>query len=95
VAACASWGPLLFVSDGVVTYIDAVRKAFRTRQAGTGGRLRLIGWPDLAITQVVKQYAGWAVTGTIHRLVQGSVQVFQTLLWSTPHCQVLNTAFIE
>jgi transposase-like protein len=95
VAACASFGPLLFVSDGLVTYIDAVHKAFRTRQTGTGGRPRLISWPDLAIAQVVKQYAGRAVTGTIHRLVQGSVQVFLTLLWSTAGCQVLNTAFIE
>lgn len=95
VAACASFGPLLFVSDGLVTYIDAVRKAFRTRHTGTGGRPRLVGWPDLAIAQVVKQYAGRAVTGTLHRLVQGSVQVFLTHLWSTPGCQVLNTAFIE
>ena len=95
VAACASFGPLLFVSDGLVTYIDAVRKAFRTRQCGTGGRARLIGWPDLAIAQVVKQYSGRAVTGTKHRLVQGSVRLFLTLLWSTPGCQVLNTAFIE
>jgi transposase-like protein len=95
VAACASWGPLLFVTDGLVTYIDAVRKAFRTRQGGTGGRPRLVGWPELAIAQVVKQYAGRAVTGTIHRLVHGSVEVFLTLLWSTKGCQVLNTAFIE
>lgn len=95
VAACATCGPLLFVSDGLATYIDAVRKAFRTRQAGTGGRPRLSPWPELAIAQVVKQYAGRAVTGTHHRLVQGSVQLFLTLLWSTPGCQVLNTAFIE
>jgi len=95
VAACAQLGPLLLVSDGLVTYIDAVRKAFRTRQMGTGGRPRLLGWPDLVIAQVVKQYAGRAVTGTLHRLVQGSMQVFLTLLWSTPGCQVLNTAYIE
>lgn len=95
VAACAQLRPLLFVSDGLVTYIDAVRKAFRTRQTGTGGRPRLLRWPDLVIAQVVKQYAGRAVTGTLHRLVQGSVQVFLTLLWSTPGCQVLNTAYIE
>jgi len=95
VAACAMWGPLLFVTDGLTTYIDAVRKAFRTRETGTGGRPRLVGWPDLVITQVVKQYAGRAVTGTIHRLVHGSVRTFLTLLWSTPQCQVLNTAFIE
>ena len=95
VAACAQWGPLLFVSDGLSTYIDVVRKAFRTRQTGTRGRPRLIPWPELVIAQVVKQYAGRAVTGTIHRLVHGLVPTFLTLLWSTPGCQVLNTAYIE
>jgi len=95
VAACASFGPLLFVTDGLTTYIDVVRKAFRTRQSGTGGRPRLLIWPDLVIAQVIKQYAGRAVTGTIHRLIHGSVRMFLTLLWSTPGCQVLNTAFIE
>ena len=95
VAACASFGPLLFVTDGLKTYIEVVRCAFRTRQSGTGGRPRLIGWPDLVIAQVVKHYAGRAVMGTIHRLVHGSVRMFLTLLWSTPGCQVLNTAFIE
>jgi len=95
VAACARRGALLFVTDGLTTYIDVVRKAFRTRQPGTGGRPRLVPWPDLAIAQVVKQYAGRAVTGAIHRLVQGSVRTFLTLLWSTPGCRVLNTAYIE
>jgi transposase-like protein len=95
VAACAMCRPLLFVSDGLSTYIDVVRKAFRTRQGGTGGRPRLVGWPDLVIAQVVKLYAGRAVTGTLHRLVVGSVELFLTLLWSTPQCQVLNTAYIE
>lgn len=95
VAACASFGPLLFVTDGLTTYIDVVRKAFRTRQSGTGGRPRLLTWPDLVIAQVVKQYAGRAVTGALHRLVHGSVRMFLTLLWSTPGCQVLNTAYIE
>jgi transposase-like protein len=95
VAGCASFGPLLFVTDGLKTYIDVVRRAFRSRQSGTGGRPRLIGWPDLVIAQVVKQYSGQAVTGTLHRLVQGSVRLFLTLLWSTKGCQVLNTAYIE
>ena len=95
VAACASFGPLLFVTDGLKTYIDVVRRAFRTRQTGTGGRPRLVVWPDLVIAQVIKQYTGRAVTGTIHRLVHGSVRMFLTLLWSIPQCQVLNTAFIE
>lgn len=95
VAACASFGPLLVVTDGLATYGDAVRKACRTRQDGTGGRPRLVDWPDLVIAQVVKQYAGRAVAGVVHRLVHGGVQMFLTLLWSTPGCAVLNTAFIE
>jgi transposase-like protein len=95
VAGCASFGPLLFVTDGLKTYIDVVRRAFRTRQGGTGGRPRLTIWPNLVIAQVIKQYAGRAVSGTIHRLVEGSVRMFLTLLWSTPGCQVLNTAYIE
>ncbi len=95
VARCAACGPLLFVSDGLKTYIEVVRRAFRTAQRGRSGRPRLVGWPDLVIAQVVKQYAGRAVTGCVHRLVHGSAAQFLTLLWSTPGCEVLNTAFIE
>lgn len=94
-AACASFGPLLVVTDGLTTDIDTVRRAFRTRQMGSGGRPRLIGWPDLVMAQGVKQDTGHAMTGTIHRLAHGSGRMFLTLLWSTPGCQVLNTAFIE
>lgn len=95
VAGCAQVGPLLFVSDGLSTYIDVVRNAFRTRQTGTSGRPRLIPWPALAIAQLVKQYAGRAVSGTVHRLVHGRTRLLPTLRWSTPGCQVLNTAYIE
>lgn len=95
VVACAQWGPLLFVTDGLRTYINVVQQAFRTRQPGACGRPRLVPWPEVVIAQVVKQYAGRAVTGTIHPRVQGSVRLFLTLLWSTPGCQVLNTAYIE
>jgi hypothetical protein len=35
------------------------------RQTGTGSRARLIGWEDLLIAQVIKQYAPRAVTGAI------------------------------
>lgn len=95
VVACAAKAPLLFVTDGLMTYVDVVRKAFRSPQMGERGRPRLIEWPNIVIAQVVKQYAGRAVTGVQHRLIQGSVQLFLTLLWTTPGCQVLNTAYIE
>jgi hypothetical protein len=41
--ACASFGPLLFMTYGLKTYIDIMRCAFRTRQISAGGRSRLIG----------------------------------------------------
>ena len=48
------------------------------------------------LTQTLeKQYAGRAVTGTIHQLVHELVPTFLMLLWSTPGCQVLNTASSE
>jgi len=80
VAACAQWGPLLFVTDGLVIYIDAVRKAFRTRQSGTGGRPRLIPWPDLAIAQVVKQYAGRGQTPAMAAGISDHVWTVSELL---------------
>lgn len=33
VAVCAKWGPLLFVTDGLSTYIDVVRKALLARKS--------------------------------------------------------------
>src|SRR4029079_2971245 len=49
----------------------------------------------MALAQLVKQYAERTVSGTLHRLELGSVEVFLTQLWSTPGCPLLNTAFIE
>jgi transposase-like protein len=95
VAACALPRPLLLVTDGLSTYVNAFRKAFRTAVRVPHGRPRLVIWPDLVIAQVVKQYAKRCVTGTVHRLVEGSIGQFLTLLWSTPGCTTLNTAFIE
>jgi hypothetical protein len=76
VAAYTSFDPLLFVSDGLTTYIDAARKAFRMRQLGTGGRPRLIIWPDPVIAQVVKQYAGRAVRGHSISWCRGAFRYF-------------------
>jgi transposase-like protein len=95
VVHAAALGPLLFVSDGLKSYVEAVRRAFRTPQGGTGGRPRLVVWPELVIAQVVKQYTRRRVSGTRHWLVHGTVRQYLTLLWRTPGSQVLNTAFIE
>ncbi len=96
VAACALVAPLLVVVDGFSSYVEAVRRAFRTReQRGGRGAPRKVPWPELCIGQVVKQYAGKRVVGVTRRLRQGSSAMAMRLLAQTPGCLMLNTAYIE
>ena len=96
VAACAVVAPLLVVVDGFSSYVEAVRRAFRTREHGGGrGAPRKVPWPALCLGQVVKQYAGKRVVGVTRWLRQGSSTVAERLLAQTPGCLVLNTAYIE
>jgi anti-sigma factor RsiW len=58
-AALAEQRRALALIRGAAASIEGrLLKAFRTRQTGTGGRPRLVGWPEMVIAQVVKQYAG-------------------------------------
>jgi transposase-like protein len=95
-AAGATIAPLLLVVDGFTSYVDALRRAFRTREP-TGGRgaPRQVPWPELCIGQVVNQYAGKRVGGVRRRLVQGTSALAVRLLAQPPGCLVLNTAYIE
>jgi hypothetical protein len=96
VAACAVVAPLLVVVDGLSSYVEAVRRVFRTReQRGGRGAPRKVPWPELCLGQVVKQYAGRRVVGVTRWLRQGSSAVAARLLAQTPGCLVLNTAYIE
>jgi transposase-like protein len=96
VAACAVVAPLLVVVDGFSSYVEAVRRTFRTREQRRGrGAPRKVAWPELCLGQVVKQYAGKRVVGVKRRLLQGSSVVAARLLAQTPGCLVLNTAYIE
>src|SRR5579859_5600316 len=46
IAACAQPGLLLISVDGLSSYVDAVRRAFRTpHPTGRVGRPRLVPWP--------------------------------------------------
>ena len=57
IAACAAVAPILLVVDGFKSYIEAFQRAFRTRErTGRHGASRTVPWPDLVISQVVKQY---------------------------------------
>ena len=96
VAACALVAPLLLVVDGFSSYIDAFRRAFRTREhQGGPGAPRKVPWRELVIGQVVKEYVGKRVVGVRRRLVQGTSATAGRLMAQTPGCVVLNTAYIE
>ncbi len=96
IKACALCRPLLICFDGCVSYLRALREAFRTPlHDGQRGRPRLIPWPELALGQVVKQYAKRRVVGVQRRIAQGSEALVQGLLHATQGGGVLNTAYIE
>ncbi|CAA9277912.1 MAG: hypothetical protein AVDCRST_MAG26-3170 [uncultured Chloroflexia bacterium] len=96
IAACALVAPLLLVVDGFSSYVDAFRRAFRTREhRGGRGAPRKVPWRELTIGQVVKQYAGKRMVGVTRRVVQGSSATALRLMTQTPGCRVLNTAYIE
>ena len=96
VARCALVAPLLVVVDGFSSYVEAVRRAFRTREhRGGRGAPRKVPWPELCLGQVVKQYAGKRVVGVTRWLRQGAPAVAARLLAQTPGCRVLSTAYIE
>src|SRR6266849_1611224 len=57
VRRCAAPRPLLFCTDGLRTYIRAIRETFRDPvRTGTGGRPRLRPWRNVLIAEVVKRY---------------------------------------
>ncbi len=96
IAACAIVAPLLLVVDGFSSYIDAFRRAFRTREHHGGpGAPRKVPWADLTIGQVVKAAVGKRVVGVRRRLIQGTTATASRLMAQTPGCLVLNTAYIE
>jgi transposase-like protein len=96
IVACALPRPLLLVTDGLVTYLKAFQRAFRTPQPRAGrGRPRLVPWPKLVIGQVVKHYRRRRVVGVVQRVVQGSATLAKALIRRTQGGGVLNTAYIE
>src|ERR687885_218321 len=95
VAACALVAPLLVVVDGFSSYVEAVRRALRTRaHHGGRGAPRKVPWPELCLGQVVKQDAGQRVVGVTRWLRQGAPAVAARLLAQTPGCRGLSTAYI-
>ncbi len=96
IAACARPGLLLISVDGLASYVDAMRRAFRAPQPTSQvGRPPLVPWPGLVLGQVLKQYARRRVIAVTQRLVQGTPADLTALLATTQGGSMLNTAYIE
>jgi transposase-like protein len=96
VRRCAARRPLLVCTDGLVSYIRAIRETFRDPvPTGQSGRPRLRPWRNVLIAQVVKRYERRRVVETDRRLVDGTPTRVETLRRRSQGNGVINTAYIE
>jgi transposase-like protein len=96
VRRCAAHRPLLICTDGLVSYIRAIRETFREpAHTGQGGRPRLRPWRHVLIAQVVKRYERRRVVETERRIVDGTPARVETLRRRSQGDGVINTASIE
>jgi transposase-like protein len=96
VRRCAAHRPLLLCTDGLVSYIRAIRETFRDPvPTGQGGRPRLRPWRNVLIAQVVKRYERRRVVDTDRRVVDGTPARVETLRRRSQGDGVINTAYIE
>ena len=96
VKRCAARRPLLVCTDGLVSYIRAIRETFRDPvHTGKGGRPRLRRWHNVLIAQVVKRYERRRVVETERRIVDGTPARVETLRRRSQGDGVINTAYIE
>jgi transposase-like protein/IS1 family transposase len=96
VRRCAAHRPLLCCTDGLCSYIRAIRETFRDpERTGGHGRPRLRPWRNVCIAQVVKRYAQRHVVDVERRLVDGTPAHVETLRRRSQGDGVINTAYIE
>ena len=96
VRACALQRPLLVCTDGLCSYIRAMRETFRDPvRTGAHGRPRLRPWRNVCIAQVVKRYAQRRVVDVERRIVDGTPARVETLRRRAQGAGVINTAYIE
>ena len=88
--------PLLVCTDGLVSYIRAIRETLREPvHTGQGGRPRLRPWRNILIAQVIKRYERRRVVETERRIVDGTPARVETLRRRAQGDGVINTAYIE
>jgi IS1 family transposase len=92
----AAHRPLLICTDGLVSYMRAMRETFRDPvHTGQGGRPRRRPWRQVLIAQVVKRYERRRVVATDRRIVDGTPARVETLRRRSQGDGVINTAYIE
>jgi IS1 family transposase len=96
VRRCAAHRPLLVCTDGLVSYIRALRETFRDPvQTGQGGRPCLRPGRQVLIAQVGKRYERRRVGETERRIGEGTPARVETLRRRAQGDGVSNTAYIE
>jgi transposase-like protein/IS1 family transposase len=96
VCRCALPRPLLFCTDGLCSYVRAIRETFRDPiRTGAQGRPRLRPWRNVCIAQVVKRYVQRRVVDVERRIVAGTPARVETLRRRAQGPGVINTAYIE
>jgi transposase-like protein len=88
--------PLLLAVDGLVSYVSAFQRVFRSPvpRFGQVGRCHLRPWSEIAIVQVVKHRIDGHLS-IVRRIVQGGTQQVAELLQTSQGGGKINTAFIE
>jgi transposase-like protein len=96
VQRCAARRPLWVCTDGLVSYIRAMRETCRDPvHTGKDGRPRLRPWRPVLIAQVVKRYERRRVVETERRMIDGTPARVETLRRRSPGEGVSNTAYME
>jgi transposase-like protein/IS1 family transposase len=96
VRRCAAHRAILFCTDGLCSYVRAIRETFRDPvRSGAHGRPRLRPWRNICIAQVVKRYAQRCVVAVERRIVDGTPARVETLRRRSQGGGVINTAYIE
>jgi transposase-like protein len=96
VRRCAAPRPLLVCTDGLCSYIRAIRETFRDPvHASAPGRPRLRPWRNVCIAQVVKRYAQRRMVEVERRIVDGTPARVEMLRRRSQGDGVINTAYIE
>ena len=95
VRRCAARRPLLVCTDGLCSYIRAIRETFRDPVQTGNGAAPVRRWRNVLIARVVKRYEQRRVVETERRIVDGTPAHVETLQRRSQGDGVINTAYIE